>query len=71
MKYLLFICFFAFALSFSISKPSKLNDIPYPYAVCGNGTWTMNSLTLSQPPGRNVDIQIDAVFFEINLEWNS
>lgn len=71
MKYQLFIFFITFALSFTIFKDEKLNDVPYPFSVCGNGTWTMNSLTLSQPPGRNVDIQIDAVFLFLSLEWNS
>ena len=61
MKYLLLFLFLSLVASFNLLTQSNVSSVNWPFAVCGEGTWTMQQLTLSQPPGRNVDIQIDAV----------
>lgn len=43
-----------------ISTP-QISAIPWPFTVCGNGDWTITSLTLDQTPKRNTNDNIVTV----------
>ncbi len=42
----------------------KLKDIPWPYTICGQGKWTVESVTLSSIPARNNNNLLTVVNFD-------
>lgn len=48
--------------------PAKLNAIPWPFTVCGNGDWVIQKLALSQTPARNQNMDMDIVIINL-FSW--
>ena len=42
-------------------KIHQLQDIPWPYTKCGDGDWSIEKLTFSSSPKRNIKVTIIAV----------
>jgi hypothetical protein len=71
-KSLLVFCTLVLALqSFTIEQEitPSVQGIPWPFNPCGTGDWTIEALTLSQTPVRNINDDIDVVkLFLFSLE---
>jgi hypothetical protein len=50
----------AFTL-FQNKEAAELKAIPWPFSICGNGTWTIEKLTLASQPVRNANNDINVV----------
>ena len=50
-------------------KPLK--DIDWPFTLCGEGSWTPESLKLAVKPARSTNDDITVVNFYSNIDWNS
>ena len=50
-------------------KPLK--DIDWPFTICGEGSWTPESMKLSAKPARNTNDDITIVSYVLNIDWNS
>lgn len=46
-----------------VQVDQPFNSIPWPFTLCGDGDWTIESVTLGQTPKRNVNDDIDVVDF--------
>lgn len=55
----------------AVVTDSSFKAIPWPFTVCGDGDWTIESVTLSQTPKRNINDEIVTVNFPFILDWNS
>lgn len=42
-------------------KQKPLKDIPWPFTLCGDGSWTIEKLTLAATPTRNTNNDITVV----------
>lgn len=42
-------------------KQKPLQDIPWPFTLCGDGSWTIEKLTLAATPARNTNDDITVV----------
>lgn len=63
-KSLLVLCTLVLALqAFTIEQEitPSVQGIPWPFTPCGTGDWTIETLTLSQTPVRNINDDIDVV----------
>ena len=45
----------------ALNNPKPLTDIPWPFTLCGEGTWTPTSLTLGSKPSRSATDSITLV----------
>ena len=45
----------------AIVSHDQVEAIPWPFTICGEGDWTIESLTLDQTPKRNINDNIVAV----------
>lgn len=43
------------------AKSAEVSAIPWPFTVCGTGSWTIESLTMNSLPARNTNNNIIAV----------
>ena len=49
------------AYKFVTVEKKPLMDIPWPFEICGEGTWTIESLTLGAKPARSSNDNITIV----------
>ena len=49
------------AYKFVAVEKKPLMDIPWPFTICGEGTWTIESLTLGAKPARSTNDDITIV----------
>ena len=42
-------------------RQGKLRDIPWPYTLCGDGQWTIESMTLNATPVKNANNDVTIV----------
>ena len=47
------------------SNEKTLKDIDWPFTICGDGTWTPQSLSLAQKPARSTNDDITVVFYTL------
>lgn len=45
--------------------------IPWPFTTCGDGDWTIDSLSLDQAPKRNINDNIVTVRYDFMVDWDS
>ena len=71
-------CLFLLAASFELradirvpSPEEQVASIPWPYTVCGDGDWTIESLSLAATPKRNQNNDMTVVKHIFYLDWNS
>lgn len=48
-----------------VSTLKPFEGIPWPFNVCGEGDWTVESLTLGQTPKRNINDDITSVLIKL------
>lgn len=53
----------------AIVSGQQVEAIPWPFTICGEADWTIESLTLDQTPKRNINDNIVAVIYYIYLDW--
>lgn len=53
-----------------IEVSTTVRAIPWPFTSCGEGSWTIESLTLDQTPKRNINDNIVMVHIPIIADWN-
>jgi hypothetical protein len=53
------------------SGSQSVNAINWPFTICGQGSWTIQKLTLGSSPARNTNDDIDVVVIYLNLDRNS
>ena len=46
-------------------EKKPLRDIPWPFTICGDGTWTIESLTLGAKPARSTNDDITIVNIDL------
>lgn len=54
----------------TLAIEERLGGIPWPFTLCGDADWVIESLTLGQTPKRNINDDIVAVIFASILDWN-
>ena len=64
-KYIALLLLACSASAFSIVTQGGYEAIPWPYTLCGDGAWTIESLTLDQTPKRNINDNIIVVIYKI------
>ena len=42
-------------------RRSELKDVPWPFTICGDGKWDIESVSLNNAPAKNVKSEITAV----------
>jgi len=60
-KSLLIILTLAVALQAFQIQQNSVKAIPWPFTLCGSGSWNIESLTMGQTPARNINDDIDVV----------
>jgi hypothetical protein len=54
----------------AIVVDEKLGGIPWPFTLCGDADWVIESLTLGQTPKRNINDDIVTVYYIYILDRN-
>ena len=42
-------------------RKSELKDVPWPFTICGDGKWDIESMSLNNAPAKNVKSYITVV----------
>ena len=50
-----------FGLKREMKSDEEFRNIPWPFTVCGEGDWSMETLTLDSTPKRNTNNNIEMV----------